>query len=243
MGMRYKGTSLWALGLVVVLSLAVGQAALAAPPVQEGDMALITSPKSNDVVRGQVAVMGSAVHPQFQLFKVEYSLEPVGGDETWTIIGAIGGQPVVDGQLAMWDTSAIADGSYSLRLRVVRLDGNYSEAVISQVVVANAQPAAPTDTPTSEVPATPTITPTPLPPTPTIVIDQPALPSPETASAPTRTPIPTPEEEGGGIHLDTASLKSACLYGVAGMLGLFLLIGAFAALRNLIYALLGRKDR
>ena len=242
--MKYIRANLLVLVITCILFVAAWQVAVAAPPLQGGDLALITSPVSNDVVRGQVPIMGSATHTQFQFYKVEYALEPVGGDETWGIIGAIREQPVLDGQIEMWDTTEIPDGSYSLRLRVVRLDGNYDEAVISQVVVANSLPEEPTETPTPEASLTATITPTPLPPTPTIVIEQPALTDEETAAAPTRTPLPTPEGEGSAtLQLELAPLKSACLYGLGAMLGLFLLFGVIAALRNLIYSIIGRKER
>jgi hypothetical protein len=211
--------------------------ALAAPPLQGGDLAIITSPQNAAVVRGQVSIQGSATHPQFQFYKVEVAREPVGGDESWGIIGAIRDQPVVNGQLEVWDTTQVPDGSYSLRLRVVRIDGNYTEYSIVQVVVANAQP---TETPTPEETATPTITPTPLPPTPTILIEQPALPTGAAIPVATQAPLPTPADEQGGIELDVAPLQTACLYGIGIALGIFLLFGFLAALRNLIFAILDR---
>ncbi len=209
--------------------------ALAAPPAQ-GDLALITSPQSNAIVRGLVPILGSATHPQFQFYKVEYAHEPVIND-AWVIVGAIHEEQVVDGQLEVWDTTQIPDGSYSLRLRVVRIDGNYSEYFVVQVVVANAQP---TETPTPAETPTPTITPPPLPPTPTIVIEQPALPTGAATPVATRTPLPTPSEDERGFSLDVTPLQTACLYGAGASLGIFLLFGFLAALRNLIYALLGR---
>ncbi len=209
---------------------------LAAPPAQ-GDLALITSPQNNAIVRGVVTIQGSATHPQFQFYKVEVAREPV-TDENFAIIGAIREEQVVDGQLELWDTTQVPDGSYTLRLRVVRLDGNYSEYSTVQVVVANAQP---TETPTPAVAPTPTISPTPLPPTPTIVIDQPALPTSAVILPPTPvTPLPTPVEEQASLSLDTTPLQTACLYGAGISLGVFLLFGFMAALRNLIYALIGR---
>ena len=45
------------------------------------------------------------------------------------------------------------------------------------------------------------------------------------------------------MQLDLAPLKSACLYGTVAMLGLFLLFGVLAALRNVIYSVIGRKER
>jgi len=223
--------------ILAVLSSLGWAAALAAPPAQ-GDLALITSPQNNAIVRGLVPIQGSATHPQFQFYKVEYAREPVTG-ENFAIIGAIHEQQVVDGQLEVWDTTQVPDGSYTLRLRVVRLDGNYGEYSVIQVVVANAQP---TETPTPAVAPPPTVSPTPLPPTPTIVVEQPALPTGAATPLPTRvTPLPTPAEEQASFSLDVIPLQTACLYGVGVSLGVFLLFGFMAALRNLIYALLGHR--
>lgn len=220
------------------------QAALAAPPVQEvQDLAVITEPQSNAIVRGQVSIMGTATHPQFQLYKVEYAPEPVVGDESFAIIGTIYNEMVAGGQLATWDTTLVPDGSYTLRLRVVRLDGNYTENLVSQVVVANSQPEQPTETPTPEESLTPTKTPTPLPPTATIVIDQPALATSDVLPGVTRTPLPTPDAEQSTFNLDLVPMKTACLYGAGGMLAIFLLFGLMAALRNLIYSLMGRREK
>jgi len=241
-----KRTWLFILLIALILTTWAWTGAAAAPPTQ-GDQAVITSPQNNAVVRGQVPILGRATHPQFQFYKVEFAREPVVG-EAWTIIGAIHQQQVTDGQLEMWDTSQIPDGSYTLRLRVVRLDGNYSEYSAMQVVVANAQP---TETPTPAAPAVvatkrPTVTPTPLPPTPTIVIEQPVVTNTlsitGTVAAVTRTPLPTPAgDQGASFNLDVAPLQTACLYGAGVGLGIFLLFGFMAALRNLIYALISRR--
>ena len=222
---------------LTILSALGWRGALAAPPAQ-GDLAVITSPQNNAIVRGLVSIQGSATHPQFQFYKVEYAREPVVGD-AWVIIGAIHQEQVTGGQLEVWDTSQVPDGSYTLRLRVVRLDGNYSEYSVVQVVVANAQP---TETPTPAITAPPTVSPTPLPPTPTIVIEQPALPTAPAGpvAAVTRTPLPTPANEERGFSLDVAPLQTACLYGAGVSLGIFLLFGFLAALRNLIYSLISR---
>jgi len=222
---------------LTILSALGWRGALASPPAQ-GDLAAITSPQNNAIVRGLVPIQGSATHPQFQFYKVEYAREPVVGD-AWVIIGAIHQEQVTGGQLEVWDTGQVPDGSYTLRLRAVRLDGNYSEYSVVQVVVANAQP---TETPTPAITATPTVSPTPLPPTPTIVIEQPALPTAPAGpvAAVTRAPLPTPASEEGGFSLDVAPLQTACLYGAGVSLGIFLLFGFLAALRNLIYSLISR---
>jgi len=230
---------------VVLMTIGLGRlswtSVLAAPPVQEA-LAIITSPANAAIVRGQVPIMGSATHPAFQFYKVEFAREPVvGGDEVWSIIGAIVEQPVINGQLTVWDTRQVPDGSYSLRLRVVRIDGNYDEAFVRQVVVANAQPERPTETPTPAFTPTPTVTPTPLPPTPTIVIEQPPRPTERVIPGVTRTPLPTPIPEQVNLNIDPTPFQNACLFGMGAILGLFLLFALLAVLRNLIYALLGRR--
>jgi hypothetical protein len=227
------------IGLILAsLSALDWKGVLAAPPGQ-GDLAIITSPQNNAIIRELVSIQGSATHPQFQFYKVEYAREPV-TDDNWVIIGAIHEEQIVDSQLEVWDTTSVPDGSYTLRLRVVRLDGNYSEYSVVQVVVANAQP---TETPTPAETPTSTVTPTPLPPTPTIVIEQPALPTRGVVTPlPTQiTPLPTPSEDTASLSLDVTPLQTACLYGAGISLALFLLIGFMAALRNLIYALFGRR--
>ncbi|PWH13208.1 MAG: hypothetical protein DDG58_14580 [Ardenticatenia bacterium] len=231
--------------LVGFMSIGLGRLSwvpvLAAPSVQEA-LAIITSPANAAIVRGQVPIMGSATHPAFQFYKVEFAREPVtGGDEVWSIIGAIVEQPVINGQLTVWDTRQVPDGSYSLRLRVVRIDGNYDEAFVRQVVVANAQPERPTETPTPAASPTPTITPTPLPPTPTIVIEQPPRPTERVIPGVTRTPLPTPIPDQVRLNIDPTPFQNACLFGMGAILGLFLLFALLAVLRNLIYALLGRR--
>ena len=159
----------------------------AVPPQQE---AVITSPRDRDVVRGLLVIKGSAANPtNFWKYEIHYAPEPNPTDQ-WTVLG-IHEVQVIDGRLETWDTSQVPDGTYSLRLRVVRTDGNYDEYYVRQISVANAQP---TETPTAT--PTPAASPTPLPPTPTVIIEQPPTVTPR----PTPTPGPagvTPEPETG----------------------------------------------
>ena len=127
----------------------------AAPPGQAGQ-AVITSPRDNDVVRGLLVIKGTATHPNFWKYEIHYALEPT---NQWVVLGVHETQ-VVDGRLEVWDTTQVPDGSYSLRLRVVRKDGNYDEYYVRQISVANAQP---TETPTPAESPTPTATPVPIP--------------------------------------------------------------------------------
>jgi hypothetical protein len=182
------------------------------------------------------------LHPQFQRYELYFKLEP---GENWIFIGEAHFQPVDDGLLGVWDTNSLADGTYSLRLRVVRLDGNYDEAVVRQVLVANAQP---TETSTPEVSPTPTDTPTPLPPTPTVVVEQPVIPTP----SPRPTPVPSPGEgddsaggtaqEDGGLfglnrlasQIDVAEISDAFVLGGKYALLAFAAVAAYLILKRLL---------
>jgi hypothetical protein len=226
--------------------------AIAAPVLQAQDLAVISNPASNAVVQGTVQITGSSDHPSFQFYSIEYSPEPVTGDQ-WQIIGATHNSPVINGVLENWDTTLVPDGSYTLRLRTVRLDGNYTEAFSQQVVVANAQPL-PTDTPlpTEEVvapavPSDPTETPTPLPPTPTVSIEQPIVETPTPRPVETSAPLENPDEVTSFIPTVTgfsvSPLRDACLYGAGIMFGVFLLFGFLAALRMFIMGFIHRMRR
>lgn len=218
-----------------------------AAPVQQGeDIGVITSPSNGAVIQGLVAITGSADHPSFQFYIIEFSPEPVAGDQ-WQIVGAIREQPVINGELITWDTTIIPDGSYTLRLRVVRLDGNYTEAFSQQVVIANSQPT-PTNTPVAvetpdesevqPVQVEPTITPTDLPPTPTIVIEQPIVDTPTPRPVATSPPLVDPDETSSLVPtvqgFSVIPLRDACLYGGGLMLSIFVLFGFLSALRLFI---------
>lgn len=234
-----------AIGFILSLLLLLPAAtSIAAPPAQ-GELAIITAPADNEVIRGVVTVAGSAVHPAFDRYELAYAVEPVTSNDQWVGIGELGTQPVVNGELATWDTTNLPDGSYSLRLRVVRNDGNYSEIEVKHVVVAN---AVPTETPTPSASATPTVTPTPLPPTPTIIIELP-VESTATPRALTMTqtlPTPKPTSEGlpiPKVKVDSSPLKSAFIIGAGGMLALFLLFGFLSAIRLVVMGFAKRTRR
>jgi hypothetical protein len=140
---------------------------------------------------------------------------------------------VVQGRLALWDTTVIPDGLYSLRLRLVRLDGNYDEYFVRGVQVANAVPTntpATFDTPT---PAPPTETPAP---TPTVIIGVPTVasptPRPTTTPLPTASPTPTPEQ----VDLPITVSGAAC-WGAGATLAVFAAVGFLFALKGGVAAL------
>lgn len=214
-----------ALCLLAVLIVGLFVVRLEAAPPQQG--AVITSPQDRDVVRGLLVIKGTAAGSSFWKYELYFAPEPNPNDQ-WQLLGLYETQ-VTDGRLETWDTSLVSDGTYSLRLRVVRMDGNYDEYYVRQISVVNAQP---TETPTTT--PTPLATRTPLPPTPTVIIKQPPTATPR----PTSTPGPagaTPEPEAEtGLNITAQGLGKAFLYGAAGTIGLFLLMAVIIILRRLI---------
>ncbi len=147
-------------------------------------------------MRGSVQITGSALHPAFQRYELYFTVEP---GENWVFIGEARTNPVSNGVLGTWETGGLPDGNYSLRLRVVRQDGNYDEGFARNIIVANTNPPtptpAPTDTPAFDANATlpppidsvvtPTSAATPTP----VLVEQPEIPTP--------TPRPSPSVDAG----------------------------------------------
>jgi hypothetical protein len=214
--------------LVMLLPAAQGIAAPLDKPVGQA-VGMITSPRDRASVRGQVPIEGSATHPQFQKYEVHFSAEANPNDEWQPVGGSPFGVPVVQGRLALWDTTVIPDGLYSLRLRIVRADGNYDEYYVRNIQVLNTQP---TETPTPE--ATPTEAPptkTPAP-TPTVLIGVPTVASP--TPKPTDTPLPTalPTATPEKMDLPFQSVNQAVCWGAGGTAAVFVAIGLLFAFKG-----------
>jgi hypothetical protein len=194
----YSWRLLCVLALVLILN-----AQQPASPLQ-AQASGITSPAPGSAVSGPVPVIGTASNESFQRYELYYKREPNGDDAYIYFDGST--RAVANGQLGIWQTGDLAPGTYSLRLRVVRPDGNYSEHFAPNLSVnQQAAPVVEEPTPTpefgGETPSndnttggpTPTPipidTPTPLPqPTPAVVnVEQPNL-------GVTPAPEPTPTE-------------------------------------------------
>ena len=221
-------------------------------PLAQDTAAVISSPQSLSSVRGTVSITGSALHPQFQRYTLEYTVEP---GENWTFLSESQSQ-VNNGLLGSWETAGLPDGNYSLRLRVVRQDGNYDETLARNISVANrTQPTAtPTDTP-SELPTLPPVVEGVFTPTPIleatftpISIDQPEIPTPTPKPSPSATPensdqaVATTGGDSSGDSpsngltgvFDATSLRSAFTRGLVIAGSIFLAVGAFFGVRRLL---------
>lgn len=211
-----------------------------------GGNAAIFSPASGATVGGIVQIEGTAsLGGEFQYYKLEVA--PM-GTEAWGDLTGQAQQQVVNGQLGVWDSAAVSDGRYMLRLRVVDPTGNYCEAVATNIIVQNSRPTevispTPADTPTpTEAPPVQNAVPTPVPTTP---------PAQGTAVSATATPVraspsrtPPPGSGGiGGIEIDQvvdavtdffSSLARVFIFGVLAMAAIFFFVGVVYFVRRVL---------
>lgn len=191
------------LAVIAALALATALAlttppALAAPVGQEA-RPVIAQPTQDAAVRDVVQIIGTATHPEFQRYELYYAPSPVPSDQSWIFIGDAHNNQQPLGLLGTWDSRSVPDGAYVLRVRVVKLDGNYIDSDARRVIVANTRPA---ETPTPEVSPTP---PPELPPTdspvaePAPVVEQPTV----VVAIPTIAPTPTLEPGEGATVAST----------------------------------------
>ncbi len=197
---RKTGTMLSLLSLPVVI---LAFAWILPKYLQAQEQNGIKVPASGDVVSGIVTIEGIAWDPDFLRYELAFYYESRSGAQ-W-IVFAQGDQVVLDGTLAIWDTTVglpsspvFQDGQYRLRLRVVRNDYNYDEYFVSGLVVNNENT---TPTPTTTITAT-------------LVSDVPPLsgtalaattraeagPIPSLTPFPTPSPQALPENDSPGTH-------------------------------------------
>lgn len=228
-----------------------------ASPLRQDAAAVITSPQSGEAVRGSVPIAGSAQHPSFQRYELYFTVEP---GENWVFIGEAQTTPVSNGVLGTWQTGGLPDGNYSLRLRVVRQDGNYDEAFARNIIVANTNPPTPTpavtDTPAFDAEATlpppidSVVTPTPAATATPALVEQPEIPTPTPRPSPSPTVTPdqagqavaadsnTPGDNSGASSLtdafETSALRSSFVRGAGLAAAIFLAVGVFFGIRRLL---------
>jgi hypothetical protein len=156
------------------------------------------------------------------------------------------------GLLGTWDSRSVADGTYGLRVRVVKQDGNYTDSEPRTVEVANSRQVASPTPEVAEATAEPLPTPAEEAAVPTVPVIVPTIEGPPTTQPSTPTPEPeampileaTPGSSAGQTGgkparvtdqlLNTARLadtvKKAAMYTVA----LFVIIGVFFAVKALL---------
>ena len=221
-----------ALGIALVFCLLAGMAVHADPLAQQPQVQ-ITSPEMGAEVRGVVPIMGSASVPSFQFYKVEFGVGP--NPAQWAVIGELHQQPVINGQLAVWDTRVLPDGVYTLRLQAVKMDGNWEEFLVRQIAIVNTRPTStpttdatatpdrPTVTPTAEATPTPEVTPTLMIIAPTAALEQ-----------PTPTPTLSRPVQQRDLPVNPDNWLQSFIYGGIAMGTIFVLMGIVFAVRRLL---------
>jgi hypothetical protein len=216
------------LALIALLALPVSAA-----PIKQEPLAAITSPTDGQQLRGNVAIIGSAILPDFERYELAYGPEPNPND-AWQAFGG-NNQQVSNNTLGIWNTNVVADGTYTIRLRVIRTDSNYNEAFVRGVKVSNQQPLG---TPTS-IPPAPTFGPeATIAPQGTIIVEQPPTASPTprnnvtNSQTTTGTPASNSNTTGGNSTTFNDLIGSACLTGLGWTAGAFILFGLITVSRG-----------
>ena len=230
-------------------------------PSEQAGQSGISSPATGSSVSGSVPVLGTAVGPPFARYELYFKLEP-SGDEAFVWFAGETFE-VRNGQLGQWHTENLAPGVYSLRLRVVRPDGNYGEYFARNISVNQQAPTPTPDGPTPTPIPIDTPTPVPQPTVPPVEIEQPDIEEPTAEVSPS--PAAAAQNDDGGTAQGRASsggqsviqgtpggidnlagalslnrLRQHFFTGVRWSAGLFLLLGAIFAAKRLLQWMTGR---
>ncbi|MGB9890329.1 MAG: hypothetical protein ACPLTQ_11765 [Anaerolineae bacterium] len=230
---RRKLALIW--GSLLVTLLAAGGHLKAAPLPQE-NVVIITFPTNGATVSGVVQILGSVAHPNFDRYSIYYAPGPAAtATSQWQPLILDVRQQVLNGVLAQWDTTALAEdgsplvpnGVYHMVLIRYR-EGDVTDSFfVNNITVLN-EAATPTPTPTEEAVEIPTPepgTPTPVP------VEMPPTPTPR--PSPTPRPGATPTAPAGGgtgrgtSALDGGQILGAFLRGARTTLLLFGLWGLY----------------
>ncbi|MEW5871332.1 MAG: hypothetical protein AB1894_18815 [Chloroflexota bacterium] len=188
---------------------------------QSAPAAEIQSPLPGQAIQGNQIILGNSDVPGFQSAELSFTYfdNPT---NTWFIL-AQSDQPVANNALAQWDTTLISDGIYTLRLVITLASGSQQVVTVPGIRVRNYTPIE-TDTPTPILPSA-----TPVPGSTSPPTQPPATSTPASASF-TATPLPV-----NPAHLETRDVLASVVQGALGILGVFIIIGLYGALRALLH--------
>lgn len=102
----------------------------------------ISNPFPNAIVQGSIAIIGSAIHPGFSQYRLEYASQPNPQNLWYPVTGAVHAQ-AINSVLGIWNTDSenVADGLYQLRLSLLLRNGGVRTAQVTNIQVRN-QPVA-----------------------------------------------------------------------------------------------------
>ncbi len=121
----------------------------------------ISYPVDGSQIAGYISIIGSASHPRFLQYALEWGPDPNPGN-LWYPLTAPLGRPVINGALGAWNTTLQPDGQYQIRLHVWLNDGTETFDIVTAIRVSNTRPTAvPTLTSTPRPNRPPAINPVP----------------------------------------------------------------------------------
>ena len=186
----------------------------------------IISPLPGDTLRGQVEIVGNLNVPNFASAELAFSYASNPADSWFTI--QTFPQPVADPTFAIWDTTTLTDGDYTLHLRVFFQDGSSQDVVIPDLKIRNDTPpptaVLPTATATEEPFDMITINPQPLPSPSGAAAVEPEIVLP---SYPSPTPLPV-----NPASVTVPSIYSNFAQGSLAVFVLFTFFGLILRLRR-----------
>lgn len=176
----------------------------------------IENPLADAVVQGLVPITISTnlENSVYSELSFTYHQNETG---TWFVIWE-GEDELPNGELTVWDTTAITDGNYDLRLLVWTNDEEQKELIVSGIRVRNYSPIE-TNTPDPR----PSITPQ-----TTQEISATQMPTLEITYSPNVTPGPNP------ASLNQDQIMLVVLRASAGVFAVFLLAGGYFFVRSLL---------
>jgi hypothetical protein len=167
----------------------------------------IVSPVQGEPLQGNVTIVGTVRSPGFIEGRLEFSYEEDNRD-SWFEINRIA-LPRDNTELGVWDTTALTDGNYTLRLSAELVSGEVLTTTITQLRVRNYS-LIETNTPA---------------PTETLQPDSAPTLAPTTTQTPTRMPptaTPLPSNPG---ELTLSQLSGSAVRGVLITLAAFAVLG------------------
>jgi hypothetical protein len=96
---------------------------------------MLTSPAAGDEIKGTVELIGTVNVPNFGFYKYEVARL---GSDTWATISA-DRNPINNGRIGSWNTTALTPGDYQLRLVITDNQGNVLPACVVPVRIVPIQ--------------------------------------------------------------------------------------------------------
>lgn len=141
----------------MLLPMVLGAVGVWRASAQVAGFAELHAPQTGQILEGPVPIVGTAAHPDFESYQLEFAYDP-NPTGTWFPLTDPIRQVVQDSRLALWQTDGLSAGSYQLRLTVLTGQGQRLTAAVDGLTIGDGGPGvvAATQAPPTDLPATPT---------------------------------------------------------------------------------------